>query len=309
MSRQFDEYMSDKFELNGELHQLVDPTNLDELVEAINTKDLIQQLIDQQPSYEADWPSPIMQEQEDLITEYVESLGEFDNSLLVKNLNYLLKKYGLRMGELEKLLGISAGYISRTTKEGSNKRLSIDVLWKIARLFEVDLRVLLMTDMEIPNNNVEMIIRFMSKLRRQTETYDIEWTALGGVETYLDESLKATGLFKEEDDDTVYIPFEHMNPNVKFILEGDIVGLKDFKPGMYLVIIPFKAESLSSNQISYDFIMVAQDGKWERVFYTSDTPFYDLDGHAGMLYDAVKSQEFDVKLESSVKSLISDYLK
>ena len=42
MSRQFDEYMSDKFEVDGELHSLVSPSNLKELTEALNAKSLIE---------------------------------------------------------------------------------------------------------------------------------------------------------------------------------------------------------------------------------------------------------------------------
>ena len=44
------------------------------------------------------------------------------------------------MGDLERLLGISAGYISRTVKENSSKKLSIDVVWKIAELFEISVQ-------------------------------------------------------------------------------------------------------------------------------------------------------------------------
>lgn len=307
MSRKFDEFISNKFELNGELYELVNPTNMEELIQAINTKDLIQQLLNLDSSYEIYDNTSLLQEQENLIDEFLDSLGEFDNSMLIKNLNYLLKKYSLRVGELEKLLKISTGYISRTTKEKSNKRLSIDILWKIARLFDVDLKVLLMSDMEIPNNNIEMLIRFMSKLRKQTETYDIEWTSLGGYEYCLNDILKSTGLFKEKNDETIYIPHEHMNPTTKFSLEGDVYGLQNFKEGMWLVIIPFKSSKLSIK--NYDFIMVSNNSKWERVFYTSDTPFYNLDSHAEMLYDAIRLQEFDVKLEPNIKSLISNFLE
>ena len=38
MSRQFDEYMSDKFELNGTMYQMVEPDSFDELMKAFEIR-------------------------------------------------------------------------------------------------------------------------------------------------------------------------------------------------------------------------------------------------------------------------------
>lgn len=73
-----------------------------------------------------------------------------------------------------------------------------------------------------------------------------------------------------------------------------------------LVIIPFTSDKTET--VYYDFILVSKDGEWERVFYTSDTPFYNLDDHAKLLYDAIRSQEFDVKLAPEIKNMITDFL-
>ena len=47
MSRQFDEYMSDKFELNGTMYQMVEPDSFDELMKAFEIRDVIQTGISQ----------------------------------------------------------------------------------------------------------------------------------------------------------------------------------------------------------------------------------------------------------------------
>ena len=41
MSRQFDEYMADKFEIHGEQYELVEPQNFEELLKAIEVKEAI----------------------------------------------------------------------------------------------------------------------------------------------------------------------------------------------------------------------------------------------------------------------------
>lgn len=73
--------------------------------------------------------------QENYIAMYVENLGKFDNSKLASNIAYLCKSAGLRISDLETALGISAGYISRTMKQTSKEKMSIDLVWKISKLF------------------------------------------------------------------------------------------------------------------------------------------------------------------------------
>lgn len=46
MSRQFDEYMEDKFEYQGELKSLIEPTSFPELVSALSVRDTLQAIID-----------------------------------------------------------------------------------------------------------------------------------------------------------------------------------------------------------------------------------------------------------------------
>ena len=131
MSRQFDEYMEDKFEYQGELKSLIFPTSFSELVAAI---------IDF-ATHEEDTSryEEMKERQNDYIQEYLSLIGDFDNSILVSNIIHLAKSNDIRLGELEKMLGISTGYISRTAKENTNKRLSIDVVWKIAHFFNISI--------------------------------------------------------------------------------------------------------------------------------------------------------------------------
>lgn len=307
MSRRFDEYMEGRFEIYGEEYRIIEPENFKELMEALQVEDKIENMISSLMHDEdsSAWEN-LLQEQQEYIQCYVQKLGEFDNYYFVNNLNYLLKRCGLRVGELENLLQISAGYISRTVKENSNKRISIDVVWKIAELFEVDLRTLLETDMNVPDNNVELIIEFMSKLRNKTETYELESEIFGGIEYVVNPAIYKTGLFEECSEGYRYYP-KHMNPEVDFYLKDDIVGFPHFQGDRLLAIIPFYCKRIET--VHYDFIMVSPEGLWERVFYTTDTPFYNLDDHAKLLYDAIRTQEFDVKLTPGIKNMITDFLK
>lgn len=115
MSRQYDEAMEGRFDLYGTEYKLVEPENADELLKALEVKDALDNHISGlMHDEDASGYEDLMQEQQDYIQEYVDSIGEFDSSIFANNLSYLLKKYGLGVGELENMLGISTGYISRT---------------------------------------------------------------------------------------------------------------------------------------------------------------------------------------------------
>ena len=65
--------------------------------------------------------------------------ANYDSKFLSGNLDYLLKMHSLRISDLEELLGVSAGYVSRTVNPDSKKRLSVDIVWKISVIFHTAL--------------------------------------------------------------------------------------------------------------------------------------------------------------------------
>ena len=133
MSRQFDEYMEGKFEVLGETYEVVEPENFEELMQALHVREVIQTAISSlMHDEDSSRLCTLMDKQNDFIQEYLDSIGNFDNRYLISNIAFLAKKNSLRIGEIENMLGLSAGYISRTAKENSAKKLSIDVVWKIA---------------------------------------------------------------------------------------------------------------------------------------------------------------------------------
>lgn len=315
MSRQYDEYMDNRFELFGEEYELVEPTNLEELVEALRIKDLLQQGMD---SHESDSGHPyyqLLRTQEDWISGYIEELGEFDNTLLAKNISYITKKNGIGIGDLEKILGISTGYISRTAKGRPAKKMSIDNVWKIARLFGVELRALIETDLQIPNKNTELLVRFLDKLRQQTEDNKIIWHNYGGACCHMEEHLAKLPYFVEdtETNETVY-GVEHLNPDVRFTLADDIYTCKDINPQKELLMVAYSHDDCEESY-HIDFYFLAANPQapaklqLEKAFFTIDDRSGTLDTYASMLMHQVQTQEMDASITPEVRSLITDYLK
>lgn len=317
MSRQYDEQMEGTFEYRGETYRLVEPSNFAELRQALQITDVIQSAIDgllhDEDSSGWCW---LLEEQNGYIQEYIDSIGDFDNSCLVGNIAFLTKKNGLRIGEIESLLGLSAGYISRTAKENSAKRLSIDVVWKIARLFEVDIKDLLETNMQEPDSNTDLAIRFIKKVYAETNSGLLEWRNIGGALTGLDQNLEESGFANVVGNET-YV--KSLFFNKPFLLVEDIFTCDNLVKGGEMLIVPYSNGSRPEDTTHYEFIMVCDEDDGShlkygnrylcRMFTTMDDPFEELVEPSENLYSLLKARDNDTRIPAAAKELITNYLK
>ena len=316
MSRRYDEYTDGKFEIYGEMYELIEPENFEGLLKALKVKGALETAISglMHDEDSSTWCS-LLQEQDNYIQEYLNTIGDFDNSHLVGNINYLAKKYNLRIGEIENMLHISAGYISRTARENSPKKLSIDVVWKLAVLFGIDLRALLETDLQIPNSNTDLAAKFIAKALSETESGHIEWICNGGCASELDESFNGSRLITQQDDVTYYHPM-YLSNTAKFILDDDIFACENIDLHREVLIVPFKLDNTSKTH--YEFIFRHSDDNessptfgayyFTRMFNTASDPFADLDICAEQLYKCIKDREYDTQLSAGAKAIIIQYL-
>lgn len=310
MSRQFDEYVENKFEYQGELRSLVHPTSFSELVEALGVRDTLQAIIDFATHEEdiSNWEE-LKERQNCYIQEYLDSIGNFDKSVLVSNITYLAKSNKIRLGELEKMLGISTGYISRTAQENASKRLSIDVVWKVAKFFDVSIDDLVSRDFRIPSETADLLHQFIVKLSTQTMLDEIEWDCEGG---YIYESspiLFRFPLFTQEDDGTVIYHPDHMNQNLKWTLAGDVYSCSSISKGQRLMVIAFQTEKPKGCHYDFIFCRNNQDDtcSWQKAFYCND-PFSQLEEQAAALYGRIARKADEVRLAPDVRSIIQNYL-
>ena len=312
MSRQFDENMEDKFEYQGELKSLIFPTSFSELVEALGIRNTLQSIIDF-ATHEEDTSGyeEMRERQNDYIQEYLSLIGDFDNSVLVSNIIHLAKSNDIRLGELEKMLGISTGYISRTAKENTNKRLSIDVVWKIAHFFNVSIDGLVNHNLRLPSETTAILCRFVAKLLDQTTMDEIEWNCEGGYAYESSLLLQSMTLLTEDADGIVVYHPEHMNQSYKWSLADDVYSCDAINDGEKLVIIAFHADE-AKEHCHYDFFFCAPNENgtysWRTAFYTSD-PFSSLEEQSASLFNQITKKVDAVKLSPDIRSIVLAYLQ
>ncbi len=317
MTRQFDEAHGSEIEFNGERLQAVEPTSFEQFLEAVKMKDKMVIAAASLSGGETTKPIySLLAEQERFIRQYIEDLGYFDNSNLAANINYLCRKYGVRIGELESYIGISAGYISRTTGKNSPKKISIDVVWKLARLFNVTVQDLIGSRLEDIKGNTALLLQFLDKLIAQTESGEHAWQIGGGDLYPLNERLAATKLFREDRKRYGYYP-DHLNKRQNWFLSDDIVICPEifYEEGEDLVIIPFTDAGGKLRQ--YDIILLDECTNpdmqkfytIDKLLYTIDDPYQRLNQKVETLYSVIRDMEFDAKMPSDIRTMVKSYLK
>ena len=100
---------------------------------------------------------------------------EFDKTILLKNISYLVKKKGIKIGDLENKIGVSTGYISRISKKNNGVATGVDIIMKIAHELGVVMDVLVSVDLEMLGDNEQYLINLMKSLEVKTDARKIFW--------------------------------------------------------------------------------------------------------------------------------------
>lgn len=311
MSRQFNEYMEDKFEWGGEIYALVEPDKIEELPDAFNILRTIQEGIDAEGEDNPGW-FHLEQQQRDYIAEFVSTFSDVNYEILQKNVKYLCKKYGISIRELEvDLLKISVGYISKTANANSNKKISIDVVWKIAQILGVDIKTLLEKDLSVKEGNAEMIVRFINKVKDKAQSGQLSWDCIDRVRPERDERMKQLGLFHSEG----LLNTEYTKGSTKFQLKGDIFECIDIIDDKSLLLIPYGEKKTSL--IWYDCLFIRtwqkKDGTnetaYEKAFSTSEDKNNAFTTETEELYNYFKKLNQDVQIPLGAKLTMNKFLE
>lgn len=99
---------------------------------------------------------------------------DFDRTLFFDNISYLIKKHDLKIGEIENSAGVSAGYISRASKDEKSKP-GVEFVMKIAELLQINVDTLLRADLTNATPTEKYLMSFLGKLNSDTITDSLDW--------------------------------------------------------------------------------------------------------------------------------------
>ncbi len=101
---------------------------------------------------------------------------EFDKKIMFDNISFILKEVGKKIGELEAEAGVSAGYISRSSKD-SNAKPGIDFIVNVSEALNVSIDTLLKVDLSSLSPTEKYLISFIDKLKRDTMNDKLYWNS------------------------------------------------------------------------------------------------------------------------------------
>lgn len=100
---------------------------------------------------------------------------DFNRDRFFDNIAYLIKKNNLKIGELESSAGVSAGYISRASKDDKS-RPGVEFVMKVAELLGISVDTLLRADLTNTTPTEKYLLSFLGKLNKETIGDKLEWT-------------------------------------------------------------------------------------------------------------------------------------
>lgn len=247
------------------------------------------------------------EEQKKIIEEFQDSYKAFDSTILYNNINYLLKKHNMRIGTLEGLLKISTGYIAKTVKPGSAKNISIDVVWKIAKIFNVDIKVLVETDMAAPGSDYQLLMNLVSKLTEKTATKEIHWDIVAetGKDYY---SNIARTVVDPECDVPAYLDSRVVKEQ-KVLIDGKVYAT-DFATNQRLLILAYIDGVAKKHYEVYLVNCNPYDEEYEAsiMFNTTQEKTGELEKSTDALYKCIGEHDNDLHVTDTMKDSINDFL-
>jgi len=164
---------------------------------------------------------------------------EFNKQIMLDNISFLLNESGKRIGELETEAGVSAGYISRITKEEKMKP-GIEFIMKVAESLNISIDTLLNVDLGEMTPTERYLVSFLEKLNKDTLDDKLDWNVetadeLNRMETdmngYVEHPLFNHETFYEESeceypDEVSRVVFTSRSFGCRTAVKGDCFNLR-----------------------------------------------------------------------------------
>lgn len=98
-----------------------------------------------------------------------------DTKRLIDNVYALIKSRNLRIGDVERKIGVSSGYFSRLAKNENDVAPGLDVVYKLAQILEITVDSLLNSDFTKSQENVAYLEKFIKKIVTDIESGKMDW--------------------------------------------------------------------------------------------------------------------------------------
>lgn len=104
--------------------------------------------------------------------------AEYDRQIVIDNIMTLIQRHNTKVGEFEKQMGVSTGYISRLSKKDSASAISAEFIWKVAQYFNVSVDCIIRSRINEEDRKIDYMRKFINKIIKRTNDGTLEWKAI-----------------------------------------------------------------------------------------------------------------------------------
>lgn len=248
----------------------------------------------------------------------------FNKRQFFDNVRYLLKdNTSVKIGQIEKEAGVSAGYMSRMEKEGNTSDPSIELVYTASKLLGVSLDILLNVDLVALKPTEKYMVDFIQKLEVDTISDRLNWNIEsadylnqieGDINGKPNHPLFSLETFYEESE----IEYPNQVTDIRFVshsfncntyINGDCFNL-GMKDGSRLYLMDVSKSVHASNDMSAyakEMWMYKPDMGGQYLIGTKDTP--GLACVIESLFNTVKISARHPKVSIEAKSIIDAYME
>lgn len=233
-------------------------------------------------------------------------MKNYNKDTFVKNIEYLIKRRDVKIGDLETAIGVSPGYISRL--KNTEGYPSGDILVSLSDYFDYSIDCLVFSDISIVSNDELLIIDFLKKMINDTQEHKTKWEKLKKSK-FLDEqdTQRLLPIFEEKKDEEgkwVEDSYSSMFVDDFCLVNSDIWVYRN--KGAHLYLIPI-SQSSSTNYEMYMFVDEKEElFKICRGDKQDDETIFVL---LSSLLNTLITVDKQVSIDDSVKDFFEKYVK
>ena len=254
------------------------------------------------------------------------------NIIWLDNLNNLFKEKDIKIGEFEKVIGVSPGYFSRLKSKldnGEKINISVSLLERISK--EMGISIDMLINYEIPVNQVNLITLeyLIGKLITDTNERKIVWDEYNLEELTYNGDRFTGALFKRE----IIQQNEIQDPQLLFdFFEDDQIVYSDeyhfeskFDAKAHINGICYKGTTYSNTCIYIVPVIIEEKNGWElymdnefgrtevfnfeKLFSTLEKPADTLELKVLDLVSCIKRSARDAYISLNLRNMIEKYMK
>lgn len=221
-----------------------------------------------------------------------------NNKIFLDNVYFLIRQHQLKIGEFEKEIEVSNGYMSRLNKD-STTMPTLDMVQRIADYFQVSIDVLLKEKMNCLSDSEKKMIDFVGKLIIDVISNNIVWSVEPSYSFY-----------ENNNDDNIisYIYKEHENINLN-VPEDGIYATK-INDAKLVILNVMDMKDIDSYECEdwYEMFIVFEDGTYENIYHPTEVHSI-LDEKMLELYHLISINISKIKISKKAEDIINKYIK